>query len=74
MKVILERSPTRRGGSLSVWGSCFASAEELLFVETLDDFFCLRSFPAGFWLWEKGEKGGREHMDQYCLNGWTLIW
>lgn len=48
MKVILERRPTRRGGSLSVWGSCFASAEELLFVEMLDDFFSLGASLQGF--------------------------
>lgn len=66
MKVILERSPTRKGGSLSVWGSCFASAEELLFVERqmLEDFlFVLGASLQGFGC------GRREKME--AGNTWT---
>lgn len=32
------------------------------------------NFPAGFWLWEKGEIGGKELTEPHCLNGWALVW
>lgn len=49
MKVRLERTPIRRGGRLSLWGLCLASAELLLVVEgQMLVSFLLRASLQGF--------------------------
>lgn len=75
MKVRLERTPTGWGERLSLWRSCLASAEQLIFVEgQMLEYLFSYELPAGFWLWEKGENGGKEHTEPHCLNGWALVW